>query len=547
MDPRPAPPRPSRARRAGDVVVGTAFSAAILAVALGTAFAPARPASLEREFRRPAPPPSRPTSVEDLRAWPAKFDPWFRDHFALRPLLIRWHNLVKIELFGISPTSEIVLGPDRWMFTTRDRAVDVFRGADPFTERELDLWTRILEDRRQWCAERGIAYVFAIAPNKESIYPDRFPARFDKIGPSRREQLVAHVAARSDFPLADLTGALRRARDEQEPHDVFYPLGTHWNDRGAVHAYRALLERVAEHVPGVAPRPLEQFRFVATDVQDDSWAGRLYLEDRLRQDNAEFELERTIPAEAWKRLDAFLKRRDKSPEEARRFEIAPAAPEEGWRIVVEDSIHVTVERAPARGTIPELSPKAVIFHDSMGEKLRPLLAEHFRETRFRWVSDFDTALIEREEPDVVVQLFVERALAAFSLSTSPLDTQELCEREFQASTAVAVADAPAFQGRAIAGGAPLVIPEFAPPPASWPILRLEVDAPSESSLLLEFRTRRFRDYSRIARGVQRPLRAGRNVVYVKLRVPDLEGPLRLTFLPAGEYVLRSLEVRAAPE
>jgi alginate O-acetyltransferase complex protein AlgJ len=520
--------------RGAQWVLAVAFVLALAAPAVLTWTHP-RPASeLDREFRRPAPWPAKPVSLATAEVWPRMFDAWFADHFGLRSTLIRGHNALKLLALGESPTSEIVVGPQHWMFTTRDRAVEVYRGADPFTERELELWARVLSDRRAWCEARGVRYVFAIAPNKETIYPDRWPARLDKVGPTRREQLVEFVRGRSDVPLLDLTAALELARrDFASEGDVYFQLGTHWNDRGALYAYRALLEHAALELPELAARRRDEFTFEPTDFQDDSWARRLYLEDVLVQPNVEVRMlfERGVEEAFWEQ--ARVERR------------------------------MAIDSEHPNATLP----RAVVFHDSMGEKLRPLLAEHFSRASFRWVSDFDTELIEREKPAIVIQLFVERALSAFSLSTSPLDTPERCAAEFAASTQVLArgldglaADRSDARGpielerRADGtllvryGGGGMLVPAFEVPPGTWPVLRLEFDSPADSSLLVEFMTPRYRDYARLARGVQRPVKAGANVVHLKLRVPQLSGRLRLhPGLAGGEYVLRDLEVRAVPE
>ncbi|NUP97969.1 MAG: hypothetical protein HUU28_17565, partial [Planctomycetaceae bacterium] len=439
----------------------------------------------------------------ELSSWrPTAFDAWFRDHFGLRPAWIRLNNRVSIEAFGVSPTSEIVLGPDAWMFTTRDRAVDVWRGADPFSAEELELWGKVLADRREWCAQRGVKYLFAIAPNKESIYPEFFPARFDKLGPSRREQLVQHVGRRTEFPLLDLTEPILAEKALAQPGEqLYYRLGTHWNDRGAVPAARALLERLRRELPQLAAPAREAFTFVPTEFQDDSWAGRLYMEDVLRQPNADASWSRAIPAAAWERLRQFLERRDKTPEERVRFAIRPEPGEgSGWAIDVLDSMNVDVVREGVA------APRAVVFHDSMGEKLRPLLAEAFSRVAFRWVPDFDTNVIEREQPDVVLQVFVERALAAVSLSTSPLDTQEVLETEFRASSTTLLVGLgqltlPAGAKSRISqhgedgltleyGGTALELPPLVVPPGTWPVLRIELDSPVDTALCLEFLTGR---------------------------------------------------------
>ncbi|MBM3990569.1 MAG: hypothetical protein FJ298_06105 [Planctomycetes bacterium] len=523
--------------------------------------APPPTGAIEREFRRPSSEPQRPATLAQAQAWPAQFDAWYSDHFGLRPRWIRLHNRLSLGVFGVSPTSEIVVGPDAWLFTTRDRAVDVWRGADPFSVEELELWTSVLEDRREWCSQHRVQYLFAIAPNKESIYPEYFPPRFDKLGPSRREQLVAHVARRSQFPLLDLTQPVSAAKSRTpQGEQLYYPLGTHWNDRGAVSAAYALLERLHALDARIPLGDESAVRFEPTDFQDDSWAGRLYLEDRMRQSNAHAAFERTIPAAAWERLRVFLERRDKSVQERARFELAPLDGEPaGWSIEIEGGMNVRVVRTGV------MAPKALVFHDSMGEKLRPLLAEHFREVAFRWVPDFDTDAIERERPDVVLQVFVERALAATSLSTSPLDTPERLAAEFARSseTLLAGLDGLALPAGAAGslerepdgalrvdyGGSALELPEFVVPPSHWALVRVELDSPLDTALLLEFLTRRFAAYSRLARGVQRPLPAGAGrTVYVKLRVPGLCGPIRLhPGLAAACYRIRRLEVRAVPQ
>jgi hypothetical protein len=555
-------------RRAGDVALAFAFLVAIALPALIGFGTQPNPSNIGREFRPLAAKPKPPHTADEYIAWPEQFNAWYRDNFGLRTTLIRWHNLAKLGLFDVSPTTEIVAGPGTWLYTTRDRAVDVFRGTDPFNERELALWKQVLEDRAEWCAQHKTAFVFAIAPNKETIYPERWPARLDQIGATRREQLVEYVARNSNFPLLDLTPALLAAKQQYAPEPVYFPLGTHWNDRGVVYAADALAHRVGELVGGrVTARPLDQFHFAPTDFQDDSWAGRLYLDDVLIQHNFAASFERRIPAEAWERLRVFSERKDRTPQENARYEIAPlaGAANQDWRITVIAGVHVTVDQ-------PGLdAPRAVVFHDSMGEKMRPLLAESFAHVDFRWLPDFDASFIESAKPDVVIQLFVERALAATSLSSSPLDTQERCEREFNASQRVLLSSSDALKPGVLTpnptpkdgpitvtpdngalrvgyGGGQLLLPELDLPPGTWPVLRLELESPHETTCMVEYLTRRFTDYSRNARSLQRPVKPGAQVVYIKLRVPDLIGRLRLQpGRVAGDYVIRGLEVRAVPE
>src|SRR5262249_47950937 len=57
-------------------------------------------------------------------------------------------------------------------------------------------------------------------------------------------------------------------------------------------------------------------------------------------------------------------------------------------------------------------PRAVMFCDSFTQAMFPFLAEHFHRIAFIWqyFPTFDTAVVEREKPQIVIQELVERKL-----------------------------------------------------------------------------------------------------------------------------------------
>ena len=65
-------------------------------------------------------------------------------------------------------------------------------------------------------------------------------------------------------------------------------------------------------------------------------------------------------------------------------------------------------------------PKLVMFRDSFGSALVPLLAEHFQRSVFLWQYDFDPAVILQEKPDYVVWLMTSRRLQWFDPVNPPL-------------------------------------------------------------------------------------------------------------------------------
>ena len=535
---------PSSARNAGNAgtaraaqfVVVLAFVGSIAAACLRGFVFPPGASSIAREFRAPAPRPMRPLRGADWLQYPRAFDAWWSDAFGLRPTLIRWHNAVKLLGFGVSPTPELFVGPNQNLFTTTHDSLGVYRGTKPMSARELWVWRHVLNARRQWCQERNIAFVYAIAPNKETVYPERVAARLDRVGPTRLDQLSQYMHSQGDDWWLDLSETMQRAKREcASEGEVYYRLGTHWNERGVLYAYRALIDAVAQQLPGVRAQPREKFTLKESANQGDSWAGRLYLEDVLKQEGLELS------------FDGHTQLQQLNPEQPQ---------------------HTFAER-PDSGL-----PRAVVVHDSFGELLRPILAEHFSRTTFLWSANFDPVLIERERPDVVIHLQVERALAGFLPSLSPLDTPARLEREFEQSTTVLV-DSRELERFEVDGGltavkrpdrswdlvvdseAHLLVPAFDVPRTGWVVFKIVIECPEPSEFVLEFLTLDQREYfkkkdprawSKQGRSWRKPVTSGPNTLWIKLLVPDLWGPLRVD--PSrvlGAYRLVILEGRAVPQ
>jgi hypothetical protein len=280
-------------------------------------------------------------------------------------------------------THRIVHGDGAWFYHFADGAMRDHRGLAPFTPAELRHWQRVLEQRRNWLAARGIAYLFVAVPDKQSIYPEHLPARIRRAREQTRlDQLVAQLRTHSSVAVLDLRPALLRAKAEEL---VFEQTGTHWNDYGAYQAYTAILEQLAPRFPPLRPRPLSDFE--------------------IRK--------KTSPALPFLWLTGVV---DHYQEPV--VELLPRTPRSA----------VTVEQSrPPAGTggygygsrlvretaQPEL-PSAVVFHDSfVPNGLEPLLSEHFRRVVYLWQNEFDVWTIARESPDLVIEEKAERFFSTF--------------------------------------------------------------------------------------------------------------------------------------
>jgi hypothetical protein len=326
------------------------------------------------ENRPPAPPPE----WKITRDFPRQFDAYFSDRFGLRNDLVHAYGWLKVEAFHKSPTPDVVLGLDGWLYYAGCNSFDDFLGRRPFSADDLEYWRRALERRRDRLAKQGIAYIFVVAPNKQTIYPEHLPAELNHPGRTRLDQLMEHLRAHSDAPVLDLRPLLRQARQRE----LIYRLGdTHWNDRAAHAVYEAILTPLAERFSTLKPEPRERFTEHRVVCEGGDLAGMLGLAATPRDER--IELTPLTPRRAV-RADAGMQLREKR----RREQEPPSA----WEV---DDASL---------------PRAVVLHDSFGLNLKPFLAEHFRRSLFLWLPTLDEEVLQRERPDVVIQEVCERFL-----------------------------------------------------------------------------------------------------------------------------------------
>ena len=368
-----------KCRALADVVLIVVFVAMTGLPVVRNQFRPALSAA--NENRVLATRPALPFSRAELRTFPARFEAYYNDQFAGRGTLIRWLNRAKVEALHVSSSGQVCIGKKGWLFYTVEPTGADYQIMKPFTEAELLRWRRMLEARRDWLAARGIPYVFLVAPDKQSVYPEVLPRvlRCRSRPQTRLEQLVKYLEAHSDVRLLDVRKPLQAAKARDR---VFLLTDSHWNDRGAFIAYQSLVERLNRWFPEMRALPPEAFAEFCHKGKGGDLARMLGLEDRLPEE--EIGLAPRVPLHAHLVDPGFQ---------------VPSLPPEMQPVVME-------------GANPRL-PRAVVFRDSFAGRLVPFLSEHFRRAVYLWqeLYQFDAALVERERPDVVIQEIAERKLA----------------------------------------------------------------------------------------------------------------------------------------
>lgn len=323
------------------------------------------------EHRTLAPAPEQPTTLQGVFAYPAAYERWYNDHFGFRASLIHAHALLKLEVFGVSPNPDVLIGRDGWLFLGKNKAVDAYRCLFPFDEKALAWEADNVRAHRDWLAERGIAYLHVWAPLKHAVYPEFLPPWLERgSGPCRLDQWLQRMQ-REGLPVLDLRPSQQQARAAGRSYQR---TDTHWNARGAYFGYRALAEALKVRFPELDVLPPERVHFREAEVPGGDLARMMDMAEHYRGP--------TVFAD----IDA---------PRCKKGSLEGIERHEGIKLEAFEC---------------ERGPRIVMLHDSFGNGLIPYLGETAGRLLAAEFSSFDKALIERERPDIVIEVHLERQL-----------------------------------------------------------------------------------------------------------------------------------------
>ncbi|HUR28006.1 MAG TPA: hypothetical protein VM509_07460 [Planctomycetota bacterium] len=524
------------ARRVFDSLIVCVFLAALAAPAADLWI---RPDSLRspqaHEMRAPAPRPELPASMSAVQQFPSKYEAFFKDSFGLRDLLLRGNSIVKVFGFGVSPTSEAYFGKHGWIFYKGSFSQEDHRGAHPFDAVGLERWARALEHKRALLESMGCRYLYVVAPDKESIYPEHLPDSMRPIGRTRLSQFLESMRERvPKVEILDLTGALTAAKLDDAPEDwVYTRLGTHWNGRGAQVALRALLRRLNELGGGFDLGELDAFERREFKGSIDSWTTRMYIGDLITHEIHDFAVPR-----------------------------------------VRCSVRHTVVAKQGRVRKTEIEdstrPRVVFMHDSFGPHVESALSEQCSYLESHDDMSISSWDLEAAAPAWFIDMYVERILNdANPWQLLPRQLPAWSQRFDQSKrTLVALDRSRDDLGISALGDArvgPALPPSRAqltlvshattdrfaiaalvPVAGEIPVAHVTIESAVPTELLLFYRPPKSPDFQR-QRCYRKRLASGVNDFYLPLDHEGTSGELQLQpGSEIGTYLLREFEIRSVP-
>ncbi len=277
-------------------------------------------------------------------------------------------------------------GEDSWLFlrTGENHVEWFFTEANYFSYAEIARWCALLDKRKQRLKQQGIAYFHVIAPDKITVYSDkfgRFLPHFNSRPSLTLPNALSGLGLRGIY--IDVAPDLIKERDNDL---LYFKTDTHWTFAGALVAARRICRAMQLKCPDFAHRHLQTCR-AALDLGEK-------LDPPVEENVAIFEF--LAPAEiAYSNCLVNL---------SSSFGQHRSGLLRGSHVIYRNA------RAPNDLTL-------ALFGDSFCETsqqlLTGMLAQVFREVHFMWSNSIDFGYVAEIRPDIVLSEIAERFVKTF--------------------------------------------------------------------------------------------------------------------------------------
>ncbi len=287
---------------------------------------------------------------------------YFEEHFAFRQELVAANALIRGRLLGVSASDQVLVGKDGWLYYTG--TLDDYLGRNQMSEKGLANAVHNIGLMQQYVEDRGSRFLITIAPNKNSVYDSYMPSNYLRSGENNHTRLTP-LLKQAGIHYADLYEIF------EESDECLYLQGdSHWNNKGALLVCRKLLDGLDREYDGSAYDSWEVRKEHTGDL-----AEMLYSVAAKPEDNVYYD-----------RIPIYAYVND-----------------------VEDTEEDWIETINPNG-----QGRLLMFRDSFGNSMLPILANEFEYGYFSRLVPYNLGNLDKYHPEYVVVERVERRLSFFA-------------------------------------------------------------------------------------------------------------------------------------
>ena len=264
---------------------------------------------------------------------------------------------------------KVTQGKEGWLFLDNDsnNVISQLTGELTFSIQELDQWKLLLETRSIWMKQHNISYFYTAIPNKGCVYPEYLPDSVHLSADRCINQLISYL---KEYSFVEIIYPLNELLQAKQEMLVYRLTDTHWTSFGAYIGYLTVISKIAKlHPVSIVPRSAVIFEAYDQPVSD-----------------------------LGSKLDL------------------PGGVDISARLVDRKADCVSNNQIIGNGCIQiyensdRTLPKAILFRDSFSNLMLDFFAESFSRLVVVFQPHVDYAIVEAEQPDVVINQQVERFL-----------------------------------------------------------------------------------------------------------------------------------------
>ena len=282
---------------------------------------------------------------------------YIADHFALRQEMVTANAMLQTGLLATSPAEDVIYGRDGWLYYAE--TLDDYQNRATLTDEEVRQIAQTIADMQAYCEARGAQFVFTIAPNKNSLYPEHMPARYLQSDSPGNYEKLKPLLEEYGVHYADLFTFL-----SEQDEILYLKTDSHWTNRGAALAHDFLMETL-----GLPHTAFAQAEYTTAETHRGDLYEMLYPKGTAREAQQAYETTFSYVSEP--------------------------------RTAEDILIQTTSPDAP--------NGRLLLCRDSFGNALHPFLAEDFREATI--TRQMPYPLEQVQAGDTVIVEIVERNLA----------------------------------------------------------------------------------------------------------------------------------------
>lgn len=334
---------------------------------------------------------------------------YIEDSYFLRQDLVTAWSALNQRVLRTSIADNVLLGRDGWLYF--GDTLDDYTGAAPMSTGEIAAAARNLALVSEYCESQGAAFLFTIAPNKNSVYPQHMP-ELPVFSDQKSADALAKALAEEGVAYYDLFTALG-----SQEETLYFTQDSHWNSKGAALAadgINAALGRQSSYFAG----PFQPEAVHRSDLYAMLYPAGTWLETDQRY-AGELTFDYEVPIRS------------------------------------ENELNI---RTAGGGT-----GSLLMFRDSFGNLLYPYLADSFGSAQFSRAVAYRLDQIPAREADYVVVELVERNLRYLlenvPVMPAPLRELETAPAAETASVALTAEEAQYLPGYILVQGTLPVTPD----------------------------------------------------------------------------------------